>query len=162
VGRTIALRQLEVRDRSRQELSQVLRRRGVPDDAATEVLDSLVRVELIDDARFARLWVEQRRESRGLARRALAQELARKGVAVADSGAVLGDLDDSDEQELADRVARRRARALAGLPPEVALRRLAGHLERKGYSAGTSMRAATAALAIDADGIETASETGAG
>lgn len=152
-GRTIALRQLEVRDRSRRELADTLRRRGVPDSAATEVLASLARVDLVDDARFARTWVDQRRQSRGLARRALAYELARKGVTPEDSGAALAGVDEAGEQALADQVARRRASGLARLPPELALRRLAGHLARKGFPAATAMRAATAALAVEVDGV---------
>ena len=49
----ICLRLLDQRARSRAELADALRRRGVPDDAATRVLDRFVEVGLIDDAALA-------------------------------------------------------------------------------------------------------------
>jgi regulatory protein len=53
VARAICLQQLTQRARSRAELATVLRRRGVPDDAARTVLDRFVEVGLIDDESLA-------------------------------------------------------------------------------------------------------------
>jgi regulatory protein len=48
---------------------------------------------MIDDEAFARAWVTSRHHSKGLAKRALAGELRRKGVADDDLGAALDELD---------------------------------------------------------------------
>ena len=81
IARTIALRKLTAQARTRHELSVALRARNVPDDAATEVLDRLGEVGLVDDAAFAEDWVASRQQRRHLSRSALRQELQRKGVA---------------------------------------------------------------------------------
>ena len=47
---------------------------------ADDVLERFADVGLIDDAAFARAWVESRHHSRGLAGRALTLELKRRGV----------------------------------------------------------------------------------
>jgi regulatory protein len=91
VAREICLRLLTDRSRTRKELAQALRRRGVPDDAADTVLERFDEVGLIDDAAFAGQWVRSRHTgSRGLGRRALAVELRRKGVADDVAERVLG------------------------------------------------------------------------
>ena len=80
VGRKILLDQLTGRARTRHDLAAKLAQRNVPDDIATRLLDRFEEVGLVDDAAFAEQWVEQRQSGRGLARRALAQELRRKGI----------------------------------------------------------------------------------
>src|ERR1700709_1865124 len=80
VARTILLNQLTGRARTRSELATKLSQREVPDDVATRLLARFEEVGLVDDAAFAREWVEQRQSGKGLAKRALAQELRRKGI----------------------------------------------------------------------------------
>src|SRR5689334_25278851 len=80
VARKILLDQLTGRARSRSDLAAKLAQRNVPEEIATRLLDRFEEVGLVDDAAFARGWVEQRQSGRGLARRALAQELRRKGI----------------------------------------------------------------------------------
>lgn len=58
VARTIALRKLTAQARTRHELDQALRKKNVPDEIATTVLDRLEQVGLVDDAAFAQDWVE--------------------------------------------------------------------------------------------------------
>jgi regulatory protein len=79
-ARQICLRLLTVEPRTRAQLAQVLHRRGVPAEAAEAVLSRFTEVGLIDDAAFARAWVESRHHSRGLSRRSLSAELRRRGV----------------------------------------------------------------------------------
>jgi hypothetical protein len=81
IAREICLRLLTDRARTRQELASALARKGVPAEAAAEVLDRFGEVGLIDDAAFAGQWVRSRTRHRGLGRRAIAVELRRKGVA---------------------------------------------------------------------------------
>ena len=79
-ARQICLRLLTLAPRTRAQLSDALRKRGIPDTVAAGVLDSYTDVGLIDDAAFARAWVESRHYSRGLAGRALRDELRQRGV----------------------------------------------------------------------------------
>jgi regulatory protein len=112
----------------------------VPDDLAERLLDRFGEVGLVDDEAFARSWVESRQRSRGLARRALAQELRRKGVDDETARTALDDLDPSQEEQAARLLVRKRLRSLRDVDPVTATRRLAGLLARKGYPAGLAFR----------------------
>ncbi|MDQ3479941.1 MAG: recombination regulator RecX, partial [Actinomycetota bacterium] len=80
VARAIVLRKLTGQARSRHELEVALAAKDVPSEVAARVLDRFEEVGLVNDASYADAWVQSRRSSRGLARRALTQELRRKGV----------------------------------------------------------------------------------
>lgn len=128
------LRQLTDGARSRAQLATKLRQRGCPEDVATEVLDRMTEVGLVDDASYARFLVASRHEGKGLARRALAHELRTKGVAPELGEAALATVSDEQERERARALVDKRLRSLHGLPAQVQARRLAGMLARKGYS----------------------------
>jgi len=136
VARKILLDQLTGQARSRQELADRLARRNVPDDVAGRLLDRFEEVGLVDDEAFARSWVDSRQRTRGLARRALAQELRRKGVADETARDVLAEVDPAEEERTARELVRKKLRGLRGVDDPAAARRLAGLLARKGYSAG--------------------------
>ncbi len=95
--------------------------------------------------------VRTRHSERGLARRALAHELRRKGVAPEVAEQALEQIDDDDELTAARELAVRKARTSRGLDPVKRRRRLAGMLARKGYSPGVAMRAVDEALAADGE-----------
>lgn len=148
LAREICLHQLAVRPRTRAELATALRRRGVDDRVAAQVLDRYDEVGLIDDAAFARAWVSSRHHGRGLARRALGSELRQRGVAADAVGEALGQLDDETEAQTARALVERRLRTATGEPAAIA-RRLVGMLARKGYPAGLAYRVVKEALAAD-------------
>ena len=139
VARQILLRRLTDQPRSRAELAQALAKRHVPRDVATRVLDRFTEVGLIDDAAFATAWVASRQRGRGLARRALAAELHRKGIDRETAGQALETIDPDDETESARRLVRRRLPSLARQERVVAQRRLLGLLARKGYPPGLAV-----------------------
>ena len=136
VARTILLDQLTGRARTRRELADKLRSRNVPDEVATRLLDRFTEVGLIDDAAFARLWVESRQSSRGLAKRALSDELRRKGVDAEIVREAVDEVDPADEEAAARRLVRKKLPSLRKVDSTTATRRLVGMLARKGYSAG--------------------------
>ena len=103
---------------------------------AGQLLDRFEEVGLVDDEAFARSWVDSRQRTRGLARRALAQELRRKGVDDETAREVLAEVDPAAEEQGARELVRKKLRGLRGVDDTVAARRLAGMLARKGYSAG--------------------------
>jgi regulatory protein len=150
IAREVCLRLLTDRARTRQELAQALRRKGVPDDAAHSVLERFDEVGLIDDAAFAGQWVRSRHSQRGLARRAIAMELRRKGVSDEDAGEALAEVDTESEERRARELVDRKLRSLAVATAEqraAAGRRLVGMLARKGYGAGIAYRVVKEALA---------------
>jgi regulatory protein len=140
VARKILLDQLTGRARTRSELATKLSSRGVPDDVAGRLLDRFEEVGLVDDAAFARDWVEQRQSGRGLARRALAMELRRRGVDDETAREALDEIDQDDEVEAARALVRAKLRTVRTLDREKAVRRLVGMLARKGHSAGVAFQ----------------------
>lgn len=149
VARKILLDQLTGRARSRSDLAAKLAQRGVPADVATRLLDRFEEVGLVDDASFAREWVSQRQEGRGLARRALAQELRRKGIDDEVAREALDDIDESDEVEAARLLVQRKLRSVRGVDTDKAVRRLVGMLARKGHSSGVAYRVVREELSVD-------------
>jgi regulatory protein len=147
VARTILLDALTGAARSRQELRDKLAKKDVPDELAERLLDRFTEVGLVDDEAFARSWVESRQRSRGLARRALAQELRRKGVDDKTARTALDDLDPCLEERAAHDLVRKKLRSMRGVDHATATRRLAGALARKGYPAGLAFAVVRAELA---------------
>ncbi|MCG5472291.1 recombination regulator RecX [Micromonospora sp. LAH09] len=146
VAREICLRQLAVRPRTRAELAGALAKRGISEQVSAEVLDRYDEVGIIDDAAFARAWVSSRHTGRGLARRALANELRRKGVDGEVATEALGELDEETEADTARTLVERKLRTARG-EPDAIFRRLVGMLARKGYPPGVAIRAVKDALA---------------
>ncbi|ABL81847.1 MULTISPECIES: regulatory protein RecX [unclassified Nocardioides] len=136
VARKILLDQLTGQARSRKELSDKLASRNVPDEVASRLLDRFEEVGLVDDRAFARAWVQSRQPNKGLARRALAQELRRKGVADEVAREALDEVDPADEEAAARALVRKKLRSLARVDETTATRRLVGLLARKGYGSG--------------------------
>jgi regulatory protein len=146
-ARLIALRLLDTQPRTRVELERALARRGVPADAAAAVLDRFTDVGLIDDEAFAQAWVTSRHAGRGLGRRALANELTRRGVPAEAVATAVATVSSDDEATAARALAARRLRTMSGLPAETKLRRLVGMLARKGFGHSLAVRVAREAVA---------------
>lgn len=146
-ARTACLDMLSTRARSRAELADALTRRGFPADVVETVLDRLVEVRLIDDAAFAEQWVDSRHRHRGLGRRALADELRRKGVDNETAGVALAELGQDDERARARDLVDKRLPSLARFETAVATRRLVGMLARKGYGGGLAYEVVREAMA---------------
>ncbi|HEX6246460.1 MAG TPA: regulatory protein RecX [Nocardioidaceae bacterium] len=156
VARKILLDQLTCQARSRAELATKLARRRVPEEVAQRLLDRFEEVGLIDDAAFAQAWVESRQRSKGLGRRAMAQELRRKGIDEELARSALDEVAAEDEEAAARTLVRRKLRTMRGVDRTTATRRLAGMLARKGHTGDTVWRVVREEL--DAAGLD---ETGA-
>jgi regulatory protein len=149
VARAICLRLLILQPRTRAELAAALAKRGVPDEAATTVLSRFTEVGLVDDRAFAAAWVDSRHAGRGLARRALAGELRRRGVAGDIVGEAVAVVDAEAEERAARQLVDRRLAATRRLERPTRVRRLAGMLARKGYPPGLAIRVVREALAAE-------------
>jgi regulatory protein len=146
IARLICLRLLTSAPRTRAQLADALARKGVPEEAATAVLGRFADVGLINDVLFASAWVESRHHGRGLARRALAAELGRRGVARTDIQHAVGKLTQETELATARALVDRKLASTAAQPAQVRVRRLVGMLARKGYPAGLAYRVVRDAL----------------
>lgn len=151
VARTVLLRMLTAAPRTRAELAESLRKREVPDDIAERVLDRFTEVGLIDDAAYADAWVQSRHAGRGLARRALAHELRRRGVEESTVQEAVERLDPDDELAAARALVERKLPGTRRLDHDRRVRRLVGMLARKGHSPGTAMRVVEDAIASEAE-----------
>jgi regulatory protein len=124
-----ALRLLSYRPRASHELESRLGRRFSPQTVAA-VLERLKELGLVDDAAFARFWVETRAQASPRGRRLLWQELAAKGI---DRDTVREALAPLDERQAAYRAAEKKARSLQGLEFPDFRQRLGDFLLRRGF-----------------------------
>ena len=137
---------LAARARSRRELESRLLRCGYRPATVEMVLYKLQRENLLDDADFARQWVEAR-SGRTLGKRRIAQELQRKGVSRAQTEAALSAVDEGDEAEACRRAAEKLASRYGREEPRQAVQKLTQALVRRGFGWDESRRAAEQALA---------------
>ncbi|MBO0908356.1 regulatory protein RecX [Arthrobacter sunyaminii] len=143
-ARTIVLRQLTSAPKSRHQLAVKLAEKDIPQDVAQAVLDRFEEVRLVDDAEFARMWVDSRSRSKSLARGALKRELAEKGISGELAAEALEQVSDEDELEAARTLARRKLQPSVDLTDRAArdkqAKRLVSMLARKGYSPSVGYR----------------------
>ncbi len=134
-AKSLCLRLLTARARTRAELAGHLSKRGYPDDVSERVLDRLATAGLIDDADFAEQWVRSRREHTGKGRKVLAAELRTKGVAEEIIAGVLAGIDAGAERDRAERLVQTKLRReTLGEDDTRVTRRLVAMLARRGYS----------------------------
>jgi regulatory protein len=145
-AREICLRLLGFSPRTRAQLADALRRKGIPEDVAERVLGRYTEVGLIDDVAFSHAWVQSRHTGRGLARRALAAELRQRGVDDDTVNDAVDNLDPAQEEAAARELIAKRMAATHGLDPAKRTRRILGALARKGYSSGLAYRLVREAL----------------
>ena len=136
-ARNSAYRYLSIRPRSRLEVEKKLHDREFPPDIVRSVIDHLTRLGYLDDGKFSSQWVSNRIRLRGFGRRRIEQELRTKGISRELIKETLdGVFEGSSEIDTARREAEKKLKTLARFEPEVRRRRLAGHLERKGFPSG--------------------------
>lgn len=131
-----ALRFLEARPRSVAEVRARLGRKDFAPEAIDAAIAKLIELELLNDATFARYWVENRVAYRPRGAGALRDELRRKGIdadvaaEVLNDGALTG-----DESASAWGLARGVLRKYADSRDRNAFtRRMSGYLQRRGYT----------------------------
>ena len=135
-AKLVAERLLGVRMRSERELRQRLLQKGFPEDAVDETITVFRRVHLLDDAEFARQWVRDRLRLRPRSSAFLRRELRAKGVADDIIVRILSEaFEEKEDIDVARDLAAAYIRKHPALEGEVLKRRLAGFLQRKGYSA---------------------------
>ena len=136
---------LTARARSRRELEDCLLRCGYRPSTVEMVLYKLEREHLLDDADFARQWVEAR-SGRTLGKRRIAQELQRKGVDRETAEAALEQVDAEADEAACLRLAEKLAPRYAREEPYKARQKLTQALVRRGFDWDDAKNAATQVL----------------
>ena len=140
------LRALERRPFACRDLARRLVLKGHPPEAADLAVARAERAGLLDDAVFARHYI-QTRAARGRGPARLRRELTGMGVAAALADRILREeLPPEVDDARVEALARKRAAQLAGLPRQDRYRRLLGFLARKGYRGGRVAELARKAL----------------
>ncbi|MGO2745033.1 regulatory protein RecX [Microbacterium sp.] len=140
------VRKLRARSLSVSEARQVLRGHDLDAAGIDDVIDKFCERGYLDDALLAEHLVISGVERKGQGRVALSRALAQRGIPRDVIDTALGDLPD-DDAERALEFARTKARSMARLDADTALRRLLGQLARRGYGGSVATSAARAALA---------------
>ncbi|MGH3764410.1 MAG: regulatory protein RecX [Pseudonocardiaceae bacterium] len=150
----ICLQLLTARPRSRAELADALRQRGILDEVGEPVLDRLGELGLVNDAALAEAAVYSGYRHRGLSRRALSTELRRRGVSEQVVGEAISAVAPEDEEAQARELVRRRVGTNTVRDNRLA-RKLRAMLARKGYSEGLAWRVVRDEIGPDACPAET-------
>jgi regulatory protein len=127
----LAYRQLERRDRSEAQLRRHLAGRELPDATIDAAIAELARIGHVDDARFARVFAEDRRALDGWGRERIERALLAAGVDAELVAAAIGVRDAGEELDAAVGLLRRRCREVPATERE--RERALGILVRKGY-----------------------------
>lgn len=156
--RDAALKTLARRPRSVRDLSRRLERAGFASPVVRGVCARLIDERLLDDERFATLWVDAQLRRRATGRSLLLRGLMRAGIerTIADR-TVAAATRGSDPLAEATALAKRKVERLTKRgDPHAEVRRLAGMLARRGYDAGVCFTAAKAALGARAAKLDDA------
>jgi regulatory protein len=137
-----ALRLLDARPRSEHEMRTRLALRGFDPKTIEFEIDRLRNAGLLDDARFARAWVEDRKRVSPRGSAMLRYELLGRGI---DPEAAAAAIDGIDDLELATSLALQRGRRYIGKSHEEFLARVGGFLRRRGFDYRVTSEALRAA-----------------
>lgn len=140
-ARNVLLYQLAKSAKSKHQLREILEKREIPTEIAEPILERFTEVGLIDDQAFAATLVSSRRAFRGLSKSAIRQELKTKGVEAQVIETALETVSSEDELQSAQELALKRFNQMAHLDKTTRDRRLAGFLQRKGYSSSITFAA---------------------
>ncbi|HDQ45078.1 MAG TPA: hypothetical protein ENN17_06190 [bacterium] len=129
-----ALRLIAYRPRSVEEVRKRLRETGCDPSIVQEVIDNLVRVNLLNDAEFAASYVRSRLIQKPISRRLMESELRAKGIADAVMASVLErEYETGSDEAIARELIRKKVRQYAGQDPLKVRKKLSDFLARRGF-----------------------------
>jgi regulatory protein len=134
-------RWMSYRPRTEREVRQYLRERQVSAEAQAAIIAALHQRGYLDDAAFARFWVQGRQSSKPLGPLALRQELRLKGVPNEEIEAALSEVNATDAAQRAAEGLVRRWRAQT-LTQATFIQKLIAHLQRRGFAFGVARQTA--------------------
>lgn len=136
-AREKALRLLALRPQTTEEIRRKLRRKDIADDVIEEAVAALKRLNYLDDAAYARQFVQERFEAKGHGPARLRSDLIKRGVPRRDIDQALESLRADEIRRAARKHGEARWRALAGEnDPRRRLKKTMDYLARRGFSYG--------------------------
>ncbi len=89
---------------------------------------------LLNDERFAKMFVSSRTQGRPVGKNKIRQDLAQKGISKGLIDEALSSVDTASEKDSALGLAQKKLALMKGVPQMKQKMRLLGHLRRRGYS----------------------------
>lgn len=132
-----ALHFLGARPRSSAEVRRNLHDKGFDDELIAAAIARLLEHGYLNDAEFARYWLDNRNRFRPRSAKAIRYELRQKGV---DRDAIESALEELDEDAAAWDAAASKLERFRDLPQEEFERKLGGFLARRGFDFQTTRR----------------------
>jgi len=121
-----------LRPRSEKEINDWLRKHKVHESLNRDLFNRLKRLDLLDDKKFARWWVEQRTSFRPRGKKALSSELWNKGIAREIIDDILSELK-IDEEKIARQLLEKKKYKWEKLPRLEVKKKMGEFLARKGF-----------------------------
>jgi regulatory protein len=127
------LRFVMVRPRSEKEVRDYFRRKKVHESMHEKLFEKLKHLELLDDEKFAKWWVEQRANFKPKPKRILKQELLIKGIGRETIDDILGE-EVVDEEKMARELLDKKIYKWKDLGPREKKQKISQYLAGKGFS----------------------------
>ena len=127
------LRFVMTRPRSLKEVKDYFRRKQVDASLHQVILEKMIKLELLDDQKFAKWWVGQRLEFKHKSKKDITFELRQKGI---DTNIIKNVLDDSeiDELKIAKELLEKKSYKWARYDEDVKKQKITQYLAGKGFS----------------------------
>jgi regulatory protein len=122
-----------VRPRSQKEITDYFKRKQVHESLHEKLFEKLKHLELLDDAKFAKWWIDQRIEFRNKSKRVIIQELRIKGIS---QDAIENAFADTpiDEKRMARELLDKKMYKWKNLEPREARQKMSQYLAGKGFN----------------------------
>jgi len=126
---------LRYRPRTVAEFKEKLNKRGFSEEVISELTADFKKRGLLDDAKFAKMWLQSRMSLKPVGKARLKQELKAKGISEFDIEDALSNSSiEFNECDAAKALAQKRLEQLSGLDKITIKRRLSAFLQRRGFS----------------------------
>ncbi len=135
---SLALRALDQKERTVAEMGSWLRARGVGSEEVDDVVDRLICDGVLDDARYARRYAEDKRQLKRWGSERIRAALLDRGISIEDADDALADADVDREIERAVELLRDRGAPLADA---LERQRALALLVRRGYDSEVAYEA---------------------
>ena len=153
-ARFYALKVIDFRPRSVEELRGKLEAKGYPKEINEQVIEEFGKKGLLNDAKFSKLWVESRMASSPKAGSVLKRELKEKGVSEEVISRVIEESRrGQNEYDTVKLLANKRMVHLKDLNTTTIKRRLFGFLKRRGFSTELVMKVINEVISANGDEI---------
>ena len=127
------IRFVMVRPRSEKEVMDYFKRKKVHESMHEKLVEKLKHLELLDDAKFAKWWIDQRIEFKSKSKRVIQIELRQKGI---DKNIIDDAFGETviDEEKMAKEVLAKKMYKWKNLEPREARQKMSQYLAGKGFS----------------------------